>query len=56
MLAAVASDVTIILRPDDDGGYTAFIPSKPGCISDGETIAESLRNLAEAVELWDREA
>ena len=27
----------------------------PGCISEGDTLAGALRNLAEAVELWQDE-
>ena len=27
----------IILEPSDEGGYTVFVPSLPGCISEGDT-------------------
>lgn len=43
----------ITLEPSDEGGYTATISDRPGCISEGETIPDALRNLAEAIELYD---
>lgn len=46
------AEIGVILTPSDEGGFTATIPTMPGCISEGETIGESLRNLAEAYELW----
>lgn len=33
-----------------DGGYVAEIPGLPGCASQGETVADALRNIAEAYE------
>lgn len=45
--------ITITLEPSADGGYTATISDRPGCISEGETVPECLRHLAEAVEVYD---
>jgi len=42
----------IVLEPSDEGGYTVYVPSLPGCISEGETIDEALDNIKEAVELY----
>ncbi|MEK9137752.1 MAG: type II toxin-antitoxin system HicB family antitoxin [Bacteroidota bacterium] len=42
----------VILEPSDEGGYTAIVPSLPGCISEGDTKEESLRNIREAIELY----
>ena len=42
----------IVLKPSDEGGYTALVPSLPGCISEGETIEESMANIREAIELF----
>ncbi len=42
----------VILEPSDDGGFTALVPSLPGCISEGETEEEALANIREAVELY----
>jgi len=42
----------IILEPSDDGGYTVFVPALPGCISEGDTKEEALKNIQEAIELY----
>ena len=42
----------IILEPSDEGGYTAIVPALPGCISEGDTREEALRNIREAIELY----
>jgi predicted RNase H-like HicB family nuclease len=45
-------DIKIMLEEQEDGGYTVFVPSLQGCISQGETIEECLENIKEAIELW----
>jgi predicted RNase H-like HicB family nuclease len=42
----------VVLEPSDEGGYTVYVPALPGCISEGETIEEALRNIREAIELY----
>ena len=42
----------IILEPSEEGGYTAIVPSLPGCISEGDTKEEALKNIREAIELY----
>jgi predicted RNase H-like HicB family nuclease len=44
--------VKVILEPSEDGGYTAVVPALPGCISEGATREEALRNIREAIELY----
>ena len=44
--------IRVVLEPSNEGGYTAYVPSLPGCISEGETIEESLANIKEAIELY----
>lgn len=44
--------VRVILEPSDEGGYTAVVPSLPGCISEGDTKAEALANAEEAIRLY----
>ncbi len=33
--------IRVILEPSDEGGYTIYVPSLPGCISEGENIDEA---------------
>ncbi len=44
--------VKIVLEPSGEGGYTVYVPALPGCISEGETEEEALRNIKEAIELY----
>lgn len=42
----------VVLEPSDEGGYTVYVPSLPGCISEGEDVDEALANIKEAIELY----
>jgi len=42
----------VVLEPSDEGGYTVLAPSLPGCISEGDTREEALKNIREAIELY----
>ncbi len=42
----------IVLEPSDEGGFTALVPSLPGCISEGDTREQALANIKEAIELY----
>jgi len=42
----------IILEKSDEGGFTAYVPSLPGCISEGNTEEEAVKNIQEAIELY----
>jgi len=42
----------VILEPSDEGGFTAIVPSLPGCISEGDTREETLLNVREAIDLY----
>jgi len=42
----------VVLEPSDDGGYTVLVPALPGCISEGQTKDEALRNIREAIDLY----
>lgn len=41
-----------VFEPSEDGGYNVYVPSLPGCISEGETIEEAEANIREAIELY----
>ena len=45
-------NLTVVLEPSDDGGFTAVVPSLPGCISEGDTREEAVANIREAIELY----
>ena len=34
------------------GGYTVTIPNLPGCLSEGDTFEEALKNIKEAASLY----
>lgn len=40
------------LSEDDGGGFIATVPDLPGCMSDGETPAEAIENVQDAIEEW----
>ena len=42
----------VVLEPDEEGGYTVYVPSLPGCISEGDKIEDALANVKEAIELY----
>ena len=42
----------IVFEPSEEGGYTVYVPSLPGCISEGDTKEEVLSNIREAIELY----
>ena len=42
----------VVLEPSDEGGFTVYVPSLPGCVSEGESETEALENIREAVELY----
>ncbi len=44
--------IKVYLETSEDGGYTVIVPSLPGCISEGETKEEAVRNIKEAIELY----
>ena len=39
----------IIVEQDEDGAFVAECPSLPGCVSEGRTRQEALRNIKDAV-------
>ena len=41
-----------MLAPSRQGGFTAYVPSLPGCISEGATVENATANIREAIELY----
>lgn len=42
----------VVLEPSDEGGFTVHVPSLPGCISEGDSKENALKNIKEAIELY----
>ena len=42
----------MLLNPEPEGGYTASVPTLPGCITYGETGGEAILMAKEAIELY----
>jgi predicted RNase H-like HicB family nuclease len=42
----------VLIEQDEDGVYSATAPSLPGCISQGKTREEALKNIREAIALY----
>ena len=42
----------ILVHTAEEGGFWAEVPALPGCVSEGETLAETLSNIREAAQGW----
>ena len=42
----------VIIEQDEDGMFVVEVPSLPGCISQGKTREEALKNIQEAIEVY----
>lgn len=45
-----------IFQKEKEGGYSVWVPSLPGCASQGETFEETLKNIKEAMALYLEDA
>ncbi len=43
---------TVIIEKGRESGYVAYVPALKGCVSQGKTKAETLRNIREAMEAY----
>lgn len=50
MITAEQIDYHILLRKETEGGYTAIVPTLPGCVTYGDTIEEAIDMAREAIE------
>jgi len=46
------SDFDVVLLDDETGGYVAVVPALPGCQTHGETLAEVMKNVKEAIAVY----
>jgi predicted RNase H-like HicB family nuclease len=42
-------EYTVIFEPAEEGGYIASVPSIPGCMTQGETFEETIKNVKDAI-------
>jgi len=54
-MQALTMDFDIVLEKQSEGGYTVYVPALPGCISEGETKTETMKNIKEAISLYMEE-
>lgn len=43
---------TVLFERADEGGYIAFVPALPGCMTQGETFEETVENIKDAISLY----
>ncbi len=42
----------VLIEQDEDGVFVAEVPALPGCVSQGQTRADALKNIQEAIEVY----
>ena len=42
----------IVIYPAEEGGYVAEVPALKGCLAQGETLGECLKELRKVQRLW----
>jgi predicted RNase H-like HicB family nuclease len=47
-----AMKYTVVLEKGRESGYVAYVPVLRGCVSQGRTKAEALKNIREAMEIY----
>ncbi|MEX0670188.1 MAG: type II toxin-antitoxin system HicB family antitoxin [Pirellulales bacterium] len=43
---------TVVLEKEEDGGFVASVPVLAGCVSQGDTRVEAMKNGREAIEVY----
>lgn len=43
---------TVLFQKEPEGGYTAIVPSLPGCVTYGKNLEEAKKMAREAIELY----
>ncbi len=42
----------VVVHQAEEGGFWAEVPALPGCVTEGDTLEETLANVREAAEGW----
>lgn len=43
---------SVIFRPEPEGGFTAIVPSLPGCITYGKNLEEAKKMVVDAIKAY----
>lgn len=52
MMESMSSGYAVIIEQAEDGGFGAWSPELPGCVALGDTIAEAVAEMREAIGLY----
>jgi predicted RNase H-like HicB family nuclease len=44
--------IKVQLVPEEEGGFSVFVPGLPGCMSQGDTEEEALANIRELIPVY----
>ncbi len=42
----------VVFETQEDGGFTAYVPDLPGCVSEGDSLEEAAEMIAQAMALY----
>jgi len=48
-MKAKVMQFSVIFRPETEGGFTAIVPSLPGCISYGKNLSQAKEMIEDAI-------
>ncbi len=51
-IPAKVLEYDVVFEEAEEGGYTAYVPALPGCISEGDTFEEAKKNITEAISVY----
>lgn len=40
---------TVVFEPAEEGGYVAYVPALPGCVTEGDTLEEAMEMVRDAI-------
>ncbi len=43
---------TVVFQKEPEGGYTAFVPLLPGCVTYGDNLSEAKKMAEEAIKIY----
>lgn len=49
-------EYNVVFNAEDEGGYSCYVPDLPGCVSQGNSFQEAVKNIKEAIELYLEDA